>query len=112
MSAVGTDWQLARSERDRRAAKVIELEHWIGRRLGVDLFAGVTDNCERKRRIARLLIDRDLLGEVAHRHESGRTETWRALYLRVYGDDLTVGTADADTATIGEGDHGQTSAEG
>lgn len=75
--------QLSQHRRDS------ELEAWICSKLKLrDLFAGVTTPEIRRDRLKVVLLKRGLLGSVAGRF-NGASVSWRALYAKLYGEELT-----------------------
>lgn len=65
-------------------------ELWAGRKLGVDLFHGVTDSATRRERLRTLLLERKLRGAVLCGPEpDAGPETWQSLFERVYGEELS-----------------------
>lgn len=69
---------------DRHAQQLFELEAWASKRLGVDLFAGVTDARLRRERFAARIMELGLSDQVAKRTAGGRDLTWAQLYQRAY----------------------------
>jgi hypothetical protein len=65
------------------------VESWIVDRLKVrDLFAGVTTPAQRRERVRQLILARDLELAIAGRVGQAKTETWGALFERVYQQPL------------------------
>mgnify|MGYP001182255418 CR=1 FL=1 len=61
---------------------------WMARKLGDPaLFAGVTTEAERKRRVRQRIIDLGLADAEAGKRD-GQPETWRALFARVFHEPL------------------------
>lgn len=66
-----------------------QVEVWIASRLQrPDLFAGVTTADERRERVRRVILDRDMAEAIAGKRAGQSCETWGELYRRVYGRDL------------------------
>lgn len=84
--ATGALATLATLSEHRRDA---ELEAWICARLKLrDLFAGVTSTETRRDRLKVVLLERGLTESNAGKFE-GKPVTWRALFARLYRDELT-----------------------
>jgi hypothetical protein len=67
----------------------IATEVWISRRLlRPDLFAGVTDQAERRERVRRVILDGDMAEAIAGKRRDAAYETWAELFERVYGEPL------------------------
>lgn len=67
----------------------VSIEHWIARRLGrPDLLAGVTTPEERRERVRGVILERQMAEAIAGKREGQPCETWRDLYLRLYGEAL------------------------
>lgn len=68
--------------------KDAELEAWICERLRLrDLFAGVTDTPTRRDRLTVVLLERGLTESIAGTYE-GKPITWRAMFKRLYGEEI------------------------
>jgi hypothetical protein len=70
----------------------IATEVWISRRLmRPDLFAGVTDQADRRELVRRVILDGDMAEAIAGKRRDAACETWAELFERVYGDPLVPG---------------------
>jgi hypothetical protein len=67
---------------------------WLARRLGrngvlvEDLFNGVTDAAERKRRLRQAILDRGV-ADIRCGSDKGRALTYRQAFERIYGEPLS-----------------------
>lgn len=66
----------------------VAVEDWICRRLRLDLFAGTTTPDERRERLRREILERDLAEAIAGKRKGHPAETWRDIFERVYGQPL------------------------
>lgn len=65
-----------------------ELESWICKRLALrDLFAGVTTREIRRDRLKVVLLERGLAESIAGKFD-GKPISWRALFARLYGEEI------------------------
>lgn len=69
----------------------VQVESWICDRLRKDLFAGLTTPAERRERLRREILDRDMAMAIAGKRKGQPCETWRELFERLYGVDLETG---------------------
>jgi hypothetical protein len=71
-----------------QARRDAELEAWICKRLAIrDLFAGDTTRELRRDRLKVTLLERGLTESIAGRFD-GKPITWRALFEKLFGEDL------------------------
>lgn len=67
----------------------IATETWISRRLQrPDLFAGVTSPSDRRERVRAAILEGRMAEAIAGKRQGHPAETWRELFVRVYGESL------------------------
>lgn len=66
----------------------VQVEAWICDRLRKDLFAGLTTPEERRERLRREIVERDMAHAVAGKRKGQTCESWSELFERIYGEPL------------------------